>query len=387
MKLLVKTMKVLIMPCGIGMGHTSRCVTIAKKLEEKGVEVAFASYGSGYQILNTHYNYELYKLPDIKFYGVECELDIKYTAKKSINVPFIFLKSIYKESRMIKKFKPDLIIADSHFSVPITAKVHGIPCVMIQNELTLNFSELYPDEKKMEYLEKGLKKFVADVCNLSETIMVPDIPGSIEIPVKLENKVVHTGPFLREDSREMKSKELLRTEMGFEMSDRIVLVTVGGSEFGLELLKLICNASPLINADKIIIVSGPQINDDMIPESEKIVKKKFLNNMMEWMKISDVIVTLAGHTTTMEITALGIPNLTVPIEKHPEQLRNGSNIKKHGISIVEELKDLDIEKISDDINFLLINSDIKAKIGDIKTKFSSYSGTENAVKIIMDCSK
>lgn len=380
-------MKVLIMPCGIGMGHTSRCVTIAKKLEAMGVEVAFASYGSGYKILNAHYNYELYKLPDIKFYGVECELDIKYTAKKSINVPFIFLKSIYKESRMIKKFKPDIIIADSHFSVPITAKIHGIPCVMIQNELTLNFAELYPDEKPMEYLETGLKKFVADVCNLSNVVMIPDVPGSIEIPTKLENKVVHTGPLLREDPRKMKDKKQLRIKMGFNTFDRIVLVTVGGSEFGLELLKLICNASSKIDADKIVIVSGPQINDDLIPETEKIVKKKFLNNMMEWMKISDVIVTLAGHTTTMEVIALGIPNLTVPIEKHPEQLRNGSNIKKYGISIVEEMKNLSVDNISEHVNFLLASSDVQSKIEEVKTKFSSYSGTENAVKIIMDNSK
>lgn len=380
-------MKVLIMPCGIGMGHTSRCVTIAKKLEAMGVEVAFASYGSGYKILSVHYNYELYKLPDIKFYGVECELDIKYTAKKSINVPFIFLKSIYKESRIIKKFKPDVIIADSHFSVPITAKVHGIPCVMIQNELTLNFAELYPDEKSMEYLETGLKKFVADVCNLSNVVMIPDVPGSIEIPTKLKNKVVHTGPLLREDPNKMKDKKQLRMEMGFNAFDRIVLVTVGGSEFGLELLKMICNASTMIDADKIVIVSGPQINDDLIPETDKIVKKKFLNNMMEWMRISDVIVTLAGHTTTMEVIALGIPNLTVPIEKHPEQLRNGLNIKKYGISIVEEMKNLSIDSISEHINFLLVSTDVQSKIESVKTKFSSYSGTDNAVKIIMDNSK
>ena len=373
-------MKVLIMPCGIGMGHTSRCVTIAKKLEEMGVEVAFASYGSGYKILSAHYNYELYKLPEIKFYGVECELDIKYTAKKSINVPFVFLKSIYKESRMIKKFKPDIIIADSHFSVPITAKAHGIPCVMIQNELTLNFAELYPDEKPMEYLETGLKKFVADVCNLSKVVMIPDIPGSIEIPTKLKNKVIHTGPLLREDPSKMKDKQLLRMEMGFNAYDKIVLVTVGGSEFGLELLKLICKAASRIDADKIVIVSGPQINDDLIHETDKIIKKKFLNNMMEWMKISDVIVTLAGHTTTMEVIALGIPNLTVPIEKHPEQIRNGLNIKKYGISIVEEMKHLGVDSISEHINFLLASSDVQSNIDSVKTKFSNYSGTENAVR-------
>ena len=106
------------------------------------------------------------------------------------------MKSIYQESQIIKKFKPDIIVADSHFSVPITAKVLGIPCIMIQNELTLNFSELYPEEKKVEYLETGLKKFIKDVCNLSEVIIIPDVVGSTEIPEKLDKKVVHTGPFL-----------------------------------------------------------------------------------------------------------------------------------------------------------------------------------------------
>jgi UDP-N-acetylglucosamine--N-acetylmuramyl-(pentapeptide) pyrophosphoryl-undecaprenol N-acetylglucosamine transferase len=380
-------MKVLIMPCGIGMGHTSRCVTIARKLDEMGVEVAFASYGSGYKTLDAHYDYELFKLPDIKFYGVKCELDIKYTAKKSINVPFVFLKSMYKESRIIKKFQPDVIIADSHFSVPITAKILGVPCIMIQNELTLDFSSLYPNEKSMEYLESGLKKFVADVCNLSKVIMIPDMPGSIEIPLKLEKKVVHTGPFLSEDPTKMKSKEFLRKEMGFEKSDKIVLVTVGGSEFGVELLKLICNASTMIQADKLIIVSGPQINDDFIIESEKIVKKKFLNNMMEWMRVSDVIVTLAGHTTTMEVTALGIPNLTVPIDNHPEQIKNGINIEKYGISRVKEIKNLDTQKISEYINYLLNSGEIQERVQEVQDEFSNYTGIDNAIKIILDCNK
>jgi UDP-N-acetylglucosamine--N-acetylmuramyl-(pentapeptide) pyrophosphoryl-undecaprenol N-acetylglucosamine transferase len=377
-------MKVLIVPCGIGMGHTSRCVTIARKLQEKGVEVAFASYGSGYETLKEHYDYKLFKLPDIKFYGVECELDIKYTAKKSIHVPFVFLKSIYKEFRMIKNFKPDIILADSHFSIPITAKLLGITCIMIQNELTLNFSELYPEEKSMEYLETGLKKFVEDVCNLSKVIMIPDIPLSTEIPAKLKNKVVHTGPLLRNDPSEMINKKDLRYEMGFKESDKIVLVTVGGSKFGIKLLKLICEASAHVNADKLIIVSGPQINDNFIQKSNKIIKKKFLDNMMEWMKISDVIVTLAGHTTTMEIMTLGIPNLTIPIENHPEQLKNSLNIEKYGITIVEEISNLDSKKITEDINRLLEDPDLKERAEIVKDNFLIYNGTENAVKIIND---
>ena len=80
--------------------------------------------------------------------------------------------------------------------------------------------------------------------------------------------------------------------MGFKNSERIVLVTVGGSNFGIELLDLICEASSMIECDRLIIVTGPQIKADFIKESNKMIKKEFLNNMMEWMKISDVIVSL-----------------------------------------------------------------------------------------------
>ena len=113
-----------------------------------------------------------------------------------------------------------------------------------------------------------------------------------------------------------------------------------------------------LDCDKLIFVTGPGIKADFICESDKIVKKKFLDNMMEWMKISDVIVTLAGHTTIMEIISLGIPNIIIPIDNHPEQLKNAVNIKKYGISIVKELKNLDPNKISKDINRLLNDSEV-----------------------------
>ena len=377
-------MRVLLMPCGIGMGHASRCLTIARKLQEEGVEVAFASYGCGYEMLDAYHEYKTLKLPDIKFYGSNGEFDIKYTAKKSINIPYIFLKSIYYESRMIRKFKPDIILADSHFSVPITAKLFGVPCIMIQNELTLNFSEFYPQEKKIKYLENGLKKFIRNICKLSKVIIVPDVPGTTEIPLKLNIKVVHTGPFLKNNPDKMPSKNDLRIKLGFNNSDKIVLVTVGGSNFGIDLLKLICDSSSLIKCDRLIIVTGPEIEADFIPETQYIIKKKFLDNMMEWMKISDVIITLAGHTTIMEIISLGIPNIIIPIDNHPEQLKNAVNIKKYGISIVKELKNLDPNKISKDINRLLNDSEVIKQAEKVKEMFLQYHGTDDAVKIIME---
>ena len=149
-------------------------------------------------------------------------------------------------------------------------------------------------------------------------------------------------------------------------------------------MKLICDASSKLECDRLIFVTGPGIKADFICESDKIVKMKFLDNMMEWIKISDVIVTLAGHTTIMEIISLGIPNIIIPIDNHPEQLKNAVNIKKYGISIVKELKNLDPDEISEDINRLLNDSEIMKRAETVKEMFSHYHGTDDAVKIIME---
>jgi len=134
----------------------------------------------------------------------------------------------------------------------------------------------------------------------------------------------------------------------------------------------------------LIIVTGPEIEADFIPETQYIIKKKFLDNMMEWMKISDVIVSLAGHTTIMETISLGIPNMIIPIDNHPEQLKNAVNIERYGISIVEDLKNLNPDEISAKINRLLTDPEIIDRADKVKEMFSKYNGTEIAVKIIME---
>ena len=380
-------MKVLFMTCGIGIGHISRDIALAKRLEEKNVDVAFASYGSGYEMLSKQGKYKLFKLPDIQIYGGEGELDIKYTAKKSINIPFIFIKSIYHESKIIKKLKPDIVICDSHYSAPITCKILKIPCILITNELTLNFAELYPGRKIMEYAENGLKEFIEGVSNQCDAIIIPDIENSIEIPPKLRDIVTFTGPFLKKNIYEMESRKELRKKWGFSKDDKIVLVTVGGSEFGKKLLQMVVESAKRVECDKIVIVTGPQISSDFIAKSDKIVKKEFLEDIMEWMNLSDVVISLAGHNTAMELASLGIPNIIVPIDNHSEQIKNALNMEKYGISVVKNMNKLNAEEFAEDINNILHDDDLKQKAGIIKKEFSKYHGKENATKIILKYAK
>ena len=379
-------MKVLLIPCGIGMGHTSRSVALAQKLEEKGDEVLFASYGSGYQTLNEYSDYNVVELPTIKFYGSSGELNFKHTARKSIDAPYIFLKSIYHESRIIKEFNPDVVVSDSHYSVPITCKVLGLPCVLVSNDLAPELKEDYQKDRTLEYLENGLQRFIKDVSRLCQSIIIPDIVNSYDVAPQIRDRVNFTGPILKMNPRTMGSKKELRERFGFDKSEKMVMATVGGSEFGNKLLKLLHQAAPDLDCDRMILVTGPQIKLDL-ESSPQIICKRFLGDIMEWMKLSDFLVSLAGHTTSMEIASLGIPSLMVPIENHPEQLKNAMKMKNYGLAQVENMATLTSEKLSENINRLLESQDLKKNAEKTKNIFSRYNGTEDAVSIIRSCTK
>jgi UDP-N-acetylglucosamine:LPS N-acetylglucosamine transferase len=107
--------------------------------------------------------------------------------------------------------------------------------------------------------------------------------------------------------------------------------------------------------------------------------------MMEWMKLSDLLVSLAGHTTCMELASLGIPSLLIPIENHPEQLKNALKMKKYGIAHVENMENLNSKNITNYINKALDDPDLKEGSANTQKIFSRYNGTENASKIISDC--
>jgi uncharacterized protein (TIGR00661 family) len=237
----------------------------------------------------------------------------------------------------------------------------------------------------MEYLENGLQRFIKDVSKLCQSIIIPDVKNSWEIPPQIRERVNFTGPILKMNTKTMDSKVELRRRFGFEKSEKIVMVTVGGSQFGSKLLNLVCKAAPDLDCDRLILVTGPQNKLDHAESSSRIIVKKYLEDMMEWMKLSDLLVSLAGHTTCMELASLGIPSLLIPIENHPEQLKNALKMESYGIAHVKNMENLNSKDLTNYINYALDDPDLKEGSAHTQKIFSQYNGTEKASKIIKDC--
>lgn len=373
-------MKILITTCGVGIGHASRDMALAEKLEQNNHHIEFASYGSGLKYLKK-YKFKTYNLPKMNFQGQEGQINIEQSVKQSKDIPFTFLKSMYKEARIIKKSKPDLIITDSHYSTPITAKFLNVPCYIITNDLSFGFSK-NTEATSIKYFEKSIRKFIIEISKGCKKILIPDIPGSIQIPEELKDKSNYVGPILHQNTYMKETKETLRQKHNIKEDEKIILVTIGGSEFGKVLISNICEISPKIDADKIIIFTGLEVktNSFDITNNQKVIIKQFTHNMVEWMKLSDLTITLAGHTTSMELITIKKPNIMIPIENHAEQERNAKRMLNYGLTKTIEINNPNklletINQMIEEINHITIND-------RIYEEFIKYDGCESALKLI-----
>ncbi|MDD6286373.1 MAG: UDP-N-acetylglucosamine--N-acetylmuramyl-(pentapeptide) pyrophosphoryl-undecaprenol N-acetylglucosamine transferase [Methanobacteriaceae archaeon] len=374
-------MKILIFTCGVGIGHASRDLALAEQLKEHGHQIEFASYGSGLHYYQKN-NYKPYHLPEMNFQASDGGIDVEESLKQSKDIPFTFLKSMYKEAKIVRKIKPDLILTDSDYSAPIMAKFLNIPCYIITNDLTFGFSDS-TNAHIIKYFEKSVSKFIMEISKGCQKILVPDIPGSIEIPEQLKNKSQFIGPLLHKDVDIIESKEKLREKYNVKQEDTVIVVTIGGSNFGKKLLTNICEISDKIKADKIFMFTGLEINPNSfnIPENdEKIIIRQFTYDLIEWMKLSDLTIAIAGHTTSMELLSIKKPNILIPLNNHVEQEKNIARMMEYNIT--EKASINNKEELLTIINNTLDNLDQIEVNKESYEDFIQYNGKENALKLI-----
>ena len=82
----------------------------------------------------------------------------------------------------------------------------------------------------------------------------------------------------------------------------------------------------------------------------------FLNNMLNVLKVCDLIVTRAGASTIAEITAIGLPSILVPSPyvANNHQLYNAMELVNNKASVLLEEKDFNANNLLHLSYFLLI---------------------------------
>lgn len=353
-------MKVIISAGGTG-GHIYPALSIINKIKEKNPNSEFLYIGTTNRMEST-----IIPKEGIPYFGIEMS-GLSKNLLKSIKSIKLLLKSIKKVKEEIKKFNPDIVIGVGGyvtFPVIYTAKKLGYKTLIHeQNSIPGKSNKLL-----VKYVDK----------------IAISLPGSFKyFP---EEKVVYTGNPRSSEIVAVPSAK--KSELGLTNNKKLVLIvmgSLGSMTINNELKKII---KKFKGKDyEVLLVTGKNYYDDFKNiniETVKIVP--FLNNMLNVLKICDLIVTRAGASTISEITAIGLPSILVPSPyvANNHQYYNAMELVNNKASILLEEKDFNSDNLLKNIDLVLNNEKLYKEMHINSLKLGKKNSSDEIYQLILE---
>ena len=351
-------MKVVISAGGTG-GHIYPALAIIQKIKEMEPDSEFLYIG-------THNRMEKDIIPT---YGIPFEtIEIYGLHRKKIykNVKTIkaFIKSYQKCKKLIKEFKPDVVIgAGGYVTGPVIYAAHklGYPTFIHEQNSIPGKSNQF------------LSNFV-DRIGVSFQSSIEKFPSY---------KTVFTGNPCSENA--ILKPAMKKSELGLFEQKQLVLIVMGSlgsskiNEYFVNIFSTFHNKEY-----QVLYVTGKEAYDNLkkikVPNNVKLVP--YVENMTRIMKNTDIMVTRAGASTLSEIIALKIPSIIIPSPYVPEnhQYKNAMDLVKANAAMMIEEKDLKGDILVRNIDILI--QDIK-KRKEMQKKLKTLN-IENSATIIYE---
>ena len=336
-------MRVYMAPCGIGLGHITRMDPIAKELNARGVPSVFSTYLDGLQYAR-HYALPTFAAIPINFRVREDgTIDFKMTAATSGFSLGIrrFLRQIVFEIRFMKLSKPDIVFSDSRASSVVASWLLRIPVILMLNQFRVEIVRR-PSEKHLSLFDQFffiianlgwlfVRTAIQIVWGRSQIILIPDLPapytisqGNLAIPKRYNGKVKLIGPIVETENIQSENISQLRRRLGFITQKPIIYAAISGPRIEREALtKILIKALGSVAGKYDIIVSKGKPDGSSHPHrSDGLRIFDWIQNQDDYMIVSDVVVSRAGHGTIMKSLVYGKPMVLVPIPDHTEQYGN-----------------------------------------------------------------
>ncbi len=346
-------MRAIIAAAGTG-GHINPGLAIANKIKEKEKNSEILFIGTNRGLENDLVPRAGYKLETINAHGLERKITIE-----NFKNLYATYKSIDEAKKIIKEFKPDILIGTGgYICVPtvIAAKKMNIPVILHESNAFPGIAvKLF--KKKADKILVGFKEAKERLDNRENVIVTGN-------PIKLKKL----------DYGENK-KEKIKIELGLKPNIPVVLVfggSQGAQSINRSFIEIIVNKK---NKDyQIMWAVGPEQYNKIKVELNKVnvnIEKidnakivPYIYNMEEVMNISDLIVCRSGAMTITEISVVGKPAIFIPFpyatENHQEY--NARVLEKVNAARIILDKDINSEILGNSINEIIKD---KTKLGEM----------------------
>jgi MGT family glycosyltransferase len=373
------------------LAHIARPLLVAKVLRDMDYRVIFAGGGSYFELIKN----EGFETRPLLF--VEPDRIIKSVRRFFIGVGLwdegILDSFVQDELRLYSELQPDLVIHDTRPSIPISARVAGIPCVSITNAYltwygTTSWRFFHPflnpflepirrriviqPHNKIREKYNVPKTRVREMMYDGDLILLADVP-EFAPTVNLPGKYKYVGPLPWEPDIPIPS-ELNEINPG----KFVIYFTMGST--GLphlfkEVIKQLGNTEY-----QVVITTGWQIDPaQLAPLPDNVIATTYLPGI-EMMKRSDLVICQSGNGTTYQALYAGVPIIGVPT--HGEQWQNAALIEAQGAGLA--IKPEEINNIKPLIEKILNNGYYKENALRMKKILSNYNGPERAAWEIHD---
>jgi UDP-N-acetylglucosamine--N-acetylmuramyl-(pentapeptide) pyrophosphoryl-undecaprenol N-acetylglucosamine transferase len=381
-------------PYGVGLGHASRLVTIATRLNsyDRNVSLKFSSFGEA-----TSY---------IEMNGFECnsvspvELvwsgEDGFSIKNSLgNVPSWFsnfLRQVNSEIGNLVAFSPNVIVSDSRLSSVVAGRLLRIPTIVILNQVKLLLSPRLRELKVTRIFEKINGEFMGGLWSMSEKVLIPDLPPPYTIAEhniwdcnSIQKKVEYVGFTTASLDFPPERLDSIKESLGISNDKPLVFVHISGpSSTRPSLISKVLQAIGNSLADVQYVISEGRPNGKIQPTklSNSVWYYEWCPIKDELYKISDIIVLRGGHTAISQAIQYGKPIITIPIRNQGEQLGNSDKVAKMGIGIKLDPLHMDAVDISNAILKVLDNKYFFENVQKLMKVANTLDGIENVLKVI-----
>jgi UDP-N-acetylglucosamine--N-acetylmuramyl-(pentapeptide) pyrophosphoryl-undecaprenol N-acetylglucosamine transferase len=353
--------KIVISGGGTG-GHIYPALALVREIQKEKKDAEFLYIGTTNGLESKLVPRENIPFKSIHITGFKRKLSFE-----NIKTIFRFLKGVSDSKKILKEFKPDVVIGTGGYvcgPVVYAAAKLGVPTIIHEQNSVPGLTN--------KFLSRYVNKIA--VCFSDASDYFP------------KNKVVFTG---NPRASEVIGKDGVqgRLSVGLSTTNPTVLI-FGGSRGARPINEAVVKSlSELAKKPyQVLYITGDVHYDEVKKEAElvgnpeNVIIKPFIHNMPEVLAGVDLVVSRAGATTLAELTSLGIPSILIPSPyvTNNHQEKNARSLVVQGAAELLLEKDLNNKSLIHSIDRVLLDQE---KLTGMKKKAKKMGVPDSASKM------
>lgn len=316
--------KIILSGGGTG-GHIYPAIAIANELKKRYPASEFLFVGAEDRMEMEKVPQAGYKIEGLWISGLQRSLSLK-----NMMFPFKLISSLWKSRKIVKKFKPDVVIGTGGFaSGPLLKVASGkkVPAVIQEQNSYAGITN------------KLLGKQVQKICVAYDN-MERFFP---------KGKIIKTGNPVRQDLLEIQSKRA-EGKAFFQLQEGVkTILIIGGSLGARRINQLIEKELDFFAAQNVQLIwqCGKFYYEEYKKHNElaHVQVHQFVNKMDLAYAAADIIISRAGASSVSELCIVGKPVIFIPSPNVAEdhQTKNALAITEKGAGMLIREKELDTQ--------------------------------------------